>query len=314
MNKNRPRMRAAHPILLATTVVIALLGVQMARELPARASESARNVNLARVIVPGTDADPQHLPLSTGCQDYIQAMVWLKEEVLAPDQLAAAAERWSSCWPDNRKRLLQAQLVGAMASLGQWDDICLELSSVQAVDRLLTMVEQAADDDKWEVVSLLLVCLEQTDWGDAWVSPWRMAILYQRLGQQLEYQQDLQPALDAYQSAANWHPGVWAMPYLQAASVLWRQDRRPEAVNLLAAALGRSPDNNAAFQLWYQLAEYLALQGKADDSTCAFHQAANLAAYAPVGFERSQLQSVAEVADTQTPNDCLHALLTQEIP
>lgn len=304
-------MTATHASVLATAVVIALLVVQIARELPVRVSESARNVALTHAEVTGNDSDTWRQPLAAGCQDYIQAITRLNDQVLAPEQLLAEAEGWSSCWPDSRKRLLQARLVGAMASLGQWNDVCLELSSVQAVDRLLTMAEQAAEEDNWEVVSRLLTCLEQVDWGEAWISPWRVAVLYQQLGQHLESLQVLAPAVAAYQRAADWHPGVWAVPYLQAASLLWRQGRTDDALNQLIAALDRNPDDTAAFELWHQLADYWDTLGDQMNSLCAYRAAGHLLERSPAlsTIDVTKVLQAAEAASALTDDDCF-----QDIP
>ncbi len=241
------------------------------------------------------------------CPDYLSSVAFLRKAELQPDEVLAFLDRWSTCWPAERRSLLAYQMLDSLASAGEIERVCRQLVPLQAVTKLLDFTEEAEADGRWQDVQGYLACLEVSNWGNVWISPWRVAVLYQRLGQHLEIEGATQHAVEAYRQAGDRHPGVWAMPIIQGASLLWRQDKRDEAIDWLVNAIARNPDASAGFEIWSQLAEYWNAQDDTVNSRCAYQEAASLTKKLPqqdlTGIDQ-RLQELAEISPAIEPEVC----------
>jgi tetratricopeptide (TPR) repeat protein len=234
-------------------------------------------------LVSAPAAGPEAGAIPATCPDYPTGLQLMHQSGLTPAETLERTDRLAACWPPERAALLAGWRAGALWALGRHQEVCDSLAAVNAAPRMLALAEQSAGAEDWAAVRVYLDCLPRLAGGDAWISPWIVAQLYFGLGQHLERNQALGPAIAAYHAAASWYPTVWATPYQAEAKLLWQQGRNEQAVSLLVDAVSRSTEPSASFQLWRQLGQYWVQRNNNVDALCAYRRAAALVDRLPAG-------------------------------
>ena len=119
-------------------------------------------------------------------------------------------------------------------------------------------------------------CVDNIAKLGVWVSPWWVAELYQRLGQHYDDNGEVNDAIAAYDKASNWHPDVWATPYVRKAQLLWGQKKTDEAIDWIVAGIPRCKNATSAFYLWLELGEMMVAQAADVNGLCAYEKASDV--------------------------------------
>jgi tetratricopeptide (TPR) repeat protein len=274
MRQHRPIFPLPVPFLWGVAVLLLLL------HSGTPAAKSRLNGQSLALLVSAESAES-----AAACPDYITTLAQMRTPRFATldaqaqlDWLLAA----SRCWSPERLPLLAPLTSERQWVLGQYEPVCDLLLAHQAPDRLLRLATADADSGKWEGVEAGLGCIGRFPADGAWVSPFLVAPLYNRLGQQYEADGRFSAAITAWEAAGDWYPVVWADPYLRKSDLLHRTGNEAGAIATLVDAVSRSTDATATFYLWRALRDLWQEAGNLADAACAADRALAVMAAVPL--------------------------------
>lgn len=266
-------------LYLVTAIVLTLTLVGSARGFPRQFAAFAANLNAVNIIkyLSTTSQNETRPQASVGsladCPVYPLTAATLQDARTAAAQRLEILNTRSWCWATARPTLAIGWRATLLGELGRDEEACKLLTDLKSTDGALAYARQSIDVGNWLSGKVYLRCVDEIAKLGMWVSPWRVAELYQRLGQHFEDVDQVDDAIAAYGEASYWHPGVWAMPYLRKAQLLWGQGKTVEAIDWLIAGIPRSTDATSAFYLWRELGEFMVARGAASDGLCAYQKA-----------------------------------------
>jgi tetratricopeptide (TPR) repeat protein len=208
-----------------------------------------------------------------GCPPYPAAVAFLKDSRVTTVQKLEFLDTRSGCWAPARPALAAGWRAEVLWELGRDEEACRLLTDLKSAARALEYARQSIEAGNWPRGTAYLQCLEEIVKQGIWVSPWKVAELYQRLGQHYENVGRVDDAIVAYGEASYWHPGVWAMPYVRKAQLLRDQGKTSEAIDWLVAGIPRCTDATSTFYLWQEFGEFMVARGADVDGLCAYQRA-----------------------------------------
>ena len=209
------------------------------------------------------------------CVTYLQTVLTLQITMssVPEERLSFLDYQINNCLPKDRTKLLIPARAELLRQLQQHEEACYLLSSIGAASQLLTYAETSADDLDWLGASGYLQCVRTLEGHRAWISPWRTSSLYYRLGQQYEFQGDIDQAIESYREAASLYPTVWHAPYLAGGGLYVKQGKIEDAILWLTDAVRLADNPTASFYLWQEIGRYWSSLHNEQEAYCAFQNA-----------------------------------------
>lgn len=235
-------------------------------------------VSTVEALLSKGNPDPNTLAsdIRSSCPGFMAGSWAVSDSQLIPEQRMQLLNQLTACWSPERAQLLASWQISTLWSLGRYAEACDSAVTVDAPDRLLELALLASETGNWKAVETSLECIPRFQTGVAWVSPYIVAQLYNRIGQQHELMGWTDRAIAAYDAAARWYPVVWSDPYLHKAALLVKQGRDGDVIQWLQDGLVQSTDATATFNLWDALGDYWQHRGHIADALCAYQTAAGL--------------------------------------
>jgi tetratricopeptide (TPR) repeat protein len=250
---------------------------------------------------------------SDKCVPYPELLVVLSQlEQTDQNTALKIIGRNANCLSPGRQELLVPLQSHLLAAVGRHQENCENLTRFKAKLSMLELAKLSSSHEDWSTVELYLTCIDNLRAVRVWDSPFEVSQLYFQLGKVYESNGQTENALAAYSHAIAWNPVVWATLYIAKARLLWQENERSTAINLLLSGLRvlrARPDVTASVGLWYQLGLYWEDDGQLRLALCAYqHVQKDVGQVAENNFPEQTRTSLANrihaLQATQSPQDC----------
>jgi tetratricopeptide (TPR) repeat protein len=179
-----------------------------------------------------------------------------------------------------RKSIILAHYANHISQLGQKQDVCNILASLQSGPLLVNQAYLSYIHQDWSGLQISLECIESYNDRLISLSPNRVAFLNNEMGKYLEQSGKFNVAFKYFGKAVSWFPELWAEPIISQARILEKyQSDKTDSINLLLFYLKGAKSQLPMFYLTRQLAIYYDEIGNSKEAYCAYSIANQLASF-----------------------------------